>query len=49
MLKAKKNNEKLEKKKLVKLNKKTEGCNEIYQSILLGNNEAIKANRSFCN
>jgi len=34
---------------LVKLNKKTEGCNEIYQSILLGNNEAIKANRSFCN
>jgi len=34
---------------LVKLNKKEEGCKEIYESILLGNNEAIKANRSFCN
>ncbi len=34
---------------LVKLNKKEEGCKEIYESILLGNKEAIKANRSFCN
>ena len=34
---------------LVKLDKKEEGCNEIFEAVLLGNKEAIKANRSFCN
>ncbi|MDB3862200.1 hypothetical protein N9313_01385 [Flavobacteriaceae bacterium] len=34
---------------LVNLGNKEEGCNEIYEAILLGNKEAIKANRSFCN
>jgi len=34
---------------LVSIDNKEEGCNEIYEAILLGNKEAIKANRSFCN
>jgi len=34
---------------LVNLNNKDEGCKEIFEAILLGNKEAIKANRSFCN
>jgi len=33
---------------LVNLNKKEEGCNAIYKSIILGNKEAIKASNSFC-
>ena len=34
---------------LVKLDKKEEGCQALYQSIILGDKEAVKANRSFCN
>jgi len=34
---------------LVNLNNKDEGCKEIFEAVLLGNKEAIKANRSFCN
>jgi len=34
---------------LVKLNQKEEGCKSIYESIMIGNKEAIKAYRSFCN
>ena len=34
---------------MIKLDYKEEGCNEIYEAILLGNKEAIKANKSFCN
>lgn len=34
---------------LVKTDYKEEGCGEIYKAILLGNKEAIKANKSFCN
>lgn len=34
---------------LIKLDKIEEGCNEIFEAILLGNKEAVKANKSFCN
>lgn len=34
---------------LVKLNQKEEGCKSIYESIMIGNKEAIKAYRSLCN
>jgi len=34
---------------LVRLGEKQKGCNFIYEAILKGNKEAIKANRSFCN